>query len=345
MSVQLTVALQSDKTIGQYRAQAALVEALGFDGLSVYADLGFQPPLAALLTAASVTRRLRLGPSALNPYLQHPVDLAGQHAVLDEASGGRAYLGLVRGSWLERVGVVQTRALRTLEESIDVVRMLIAGDRSGYHGEVFRIDPGVGLHWEPVRREVDVLLGTWGPRGAELAGRVAQEVKIGGSANPLMVALMRGWLDASSRAAGRGTGAVRLAAGAVTVVDRDRGLARARARTEVARYLGVVATLDPTVSVDPAMLLRLRELLAAGRPDEAGALLPADTLSRFCLAGTPHDVVEQAAALIEAGADRIEFGTPHGLDERSGLELLGTQVLPALRELSSASTSSDRELV
>ncbi len=34
----------------------------GFDGLSVYADLGFQPPVGALLTAASVTRRLRLGP-------------------------------------------------------------------------------------------------------------------------------------------------------------------------------------------------------------------------------------------------------------------------------------------
>ncbi len=91
--------------------------------------------------------------------------------------------------------------------------MLIAGDRSGYHGEV-----------SPDRPRCRSALGARSPRGgraardvgaarSRLAGRVAQEVKIGGSANPLMVALMRGWLDASSRAAGRGTGAVRLAAG------------------------------------------------------------------------------------------------------------------------------------
>jgi 5,10-methylenetetrahydromethanopterin reductase len=36
--------------------------------------------------------------------------------------------------------------------------------------------------------------------------------------------------------------------------------------------------------------------------------------------------------LFEAGATRIEFGTPHGLSEESGMRLLGEMVLPALRE-------------
>jgi len=35
--------------------------------------------------------------------------------------------------------------------------------------------------------------------------------------------------------------------------------------------------------------------------------------------------------LIDAGAARIEFGTPHGLTEAEGLRLLGEQVLPLLR--------------
>ena len=36
-------------------------------------------------------------------------------------------------------------------------------------------------------------------------------------------------------------------------------------------------------------------------------------------------------ALFEAGATRVEFGTPHGLTAARGIELLGRRVLPAVR--------------
>jgi 5,10-methylenetetrahydromethanopterin reductase len=53
-------------------------------------------------------------------------------------------------------------------------------------------------------------------------------------------------------------------------------------------------------------------------------------LDRFAFAGEPARIVEQARALFDAGADRIEFGTPHGIDELRGVELLGSQVLAEL---------------
>ena len=52
----------------------------------------------------------------LNPSTLHPVELAGQAAALDLASGGRAYLGLVAGAWLDRLG----RA--PIEEAMGLVR-------------------------------------------------------------------------------------------------------------------------------------------------------------------------------------------------------------------------------
>ena len=55
-------------------------------------------------------------------------------------------------------------------------------------------------------------------------------------------------------------------------------------------------------------------------------------LDLFAFAGSPERIAEQAEALFEAGADRVEFGTPHGLDERRGVELLGASVLPRLRD-------------
>jgi hypothetical protein len=40
----------------------------------------------------------RYGAACLNPYTQHPYEIAGGLAALDATSGGRAYLGLARGA-------------------------------------------------------------------------------------------------------------------------------------------------------------------------------------------------------------------------------------------------------
>jgi 5,10-methylenetetrahydromethanopterin reductase len=330
---EVSVALQSTWTGTQYGELGALVENLGFDGLSVYGDLGFQPPIPALLAVARATSRITLGPACLNPYLTHPVEIAGQIAALDEASGGRAYLGLARGSWLQQLGLRQERPLAHLEDSVEIVRRLLARDDSGYRGRAFTLEPGLRWQFQPLRADIDVLLGVWGPRGSALAGRLAQEVKLGGSANPDMVRLMRTRLDQASVAAGRGEGAVRVAAGAVTVVDLDGDLARRVARREVAMYVDVVGQLDETVAIEPELQTRLGSLIREGRLDEAGGLLPTDLLRRFCLAGTPEEVAEHTVELFRSGADRVEYGTPHGTSAGGhGIRLLGERVLPEVRK-------------
>ncbi len=117
--------------------------------------------------------------------------------------------------------------------------------------------------------------------------------------------------------------------GAVTVVAGDGAMARARA--EVAMYLDVVAALDPTVELPPGLLGDMRARLVVGDGAGAGRLVPDEILRRFAFAGTPDEVAAHAAALVEAGADRVEFGTPHGLTDEEGVDLLGRRVLPALR--------------
>jgi 5,10-methylenetetrahydromethanopterin reductase len=112
---------------------------------------------------------------------------------------------------------------------------------------------------------------------------------------------MRSWLGADGP---------RIVVGAVTVVDRDGDAARAHAQAQVQMYLDVVATLDATLDLAP------------------GAQAPVD---RFVIAGTPGEVAAKAVELIEAGADRIEFGTPQGLSTEEGVALLCDRVLPELR--------------
>jgi 5,10-methylenetetrahydromethanopterin reductase len=49
------------------------------------------------------------------------------------------------------------------------------------------------------------------------------------------------------------------------------------------------------------------------------------------IAGTPEEVAEHARQLYDAGATRVEFGTPQGLSTADGVELLAGRVLPLLR--------------
>jgi 5,10-methylenetetrahydromethanopterin reductase len=289
--------LQSDKRPAEYVALAQRAEAGGFDVVSVYHDLLFQPAIFPLVTIAAATERVRLGPAALNPSTLHPVELAGQAAALDIASGGRAYLGLVAGAWLDRLGLDERAPVARMREAVEIVRRLLAGDRTGFAGSHFSLAAGAGFNYEPERDRIPLMIGTWKPRMAALAGEVASEVKIGGSANPALVELMRKWI---------GNDDVGIVVGAVSVVDEDGAAARELARREVGMYLEVVAELDPTIPGAP----------------------PLDSVT---FAGTPEEVAAHAQRLYDAGAKRVEFGTPQGRTSAHGLELLCDRVLPLLR--------------
>ncbi len=327
---EIGLGLQSDKPAGTYARLARTAEAAGFDVLTVFGDLMYQPPLFPLLEMAGATTRVRLGPACLNPYSMAPYEIAGQIAALDLASHGRAYLGLARGTWLGAVGLPQPRPLTALAESAEVVRRLLAGDGTGFDGRVFTLEAGTALRYAVQRPSVPLLLGAWGPRGAALAGRIADEIKVGGSANPDMVPVIRERLRPGATAAGRRVDEIGIVLGAVTVVDTDGEVARARARTEVAMYLAVVAGLDPTVTLPAGLVAEVGTLVDAGEDAAAGRLIPDDVLDRFAFSGTPAQVARQAQALIDAGVHRVEFGTPHGLTDDRGVDLLGAEVLPLL---------------
>ncbi len=328
---ELSIAFQGNKRYEEYAALGALAEELGFDAISVYADLGFQPAIVPLLAIARATTRVRLGPAALNPFMMHPVEIAGLIASLDAASHGRAYLGLARGAWLDQIGIEPDRPLLHMRECVDVIRHLLAGREDRFAGQLYQLPPGRLLQYSVLRPHIPLLIGSWGARLLAFAGEVADEVKIGGSTNPDLVSTIRFRLEPGEIAAGRKPGSVGIVFGAVTVCDEDGVAARALARREVARYLPVVAPLDPTVAIPAADLVRMAELVQADDLDSAAALVPDEILDRFAFSGTPAQIVRQASALFDAGVSRIEFGTPHGFTDEGGVRLLGEQVLPALR--------------
>ena len=69
-------------------------------------------------------------------------------------------------------------------------------------------------------------------------------------------------------------------------------------------------------------------LISTRRSSSSRASLP--PLDRFCIAGTPEEVAARVLELWDAGADRVELGTPQGRTPLAGVDLVCERVLPLL---------------
>ncbi len=75
----------------------------------------------------------------------------------------------------------------------------------------------------------------------------------------------------------------------------------------------------------------MRKLVDAGEHEQAGRFVPDDVLDRFAFSGTPEHVAALVNAVLAAGAKRVDLGTPHGLTDEAGIDLIGRRVLPLVR--------------
>ncbi|MFN8531899.1 MAG: LLM class flavin-dependent oxidoreductase [Anaerolineae bacterium] len=331
---EISIAFQTDKSAARYIALAQQVDAYDFDRVSVYCDAPYHPGFAALLLMAPHLKRARVGIAAMPPSRVHPIDIAAQAALLSELAAGGIYLGIARGAWLADHGMIEaSEPLQAVREAVEVVRYLLSGQSGGYHGRVYSLADHVKAPYPLPAELPPILIGSWGRKLCAMAGEIADEVKIGGSANPDIIPVIAGYIADGERLAGRAVGTVGVCAGAVTVADDDRKAARWAARQSVALYLPVVAPLDPTVQVEPELIDRLRRLVEEGDHAAAAHQISDDLLERFAFAGNATDLIDHAERLFAAGASRIEFGTPHGLIAEQGIRILGEQVVPALKHL------------
>jgi probable F420-dependent oxidoreductase len=164
----------------EYLSMARAAEAVGFDSLWVGDHLLYRgdgrPERGpwdgwVLLSAiAAVTDRIHLGPLVACAAFHPPGLLARMAAGVDEVSGGRLVLGLGAG-WNEAefraFGLPFDHRVARFEESFDVVRRLLDGERVSFHGRFTRVDDAVLLP-RPARRP-PLMIGSTGERVLALA--------------------------------------------------------------------------------------------------------------------------------------------------------------------------------
>ncbi len=123
--------------------------------------------LAAL---AATTERVALGPLVAATAFHPPGLIARMAASVDEVSSGRFALGIGAG-WNETefraFGVPFDRVVSRFEESFEIVRRLLAGERVSFSGEFVAVDDALVLP-RPARR-LPLMIGANRPRMLRIA--------------------------------------------------------------------------------------------------------------------------------------------------------------------------------
>lgn len=133
---------------------ATLAEEGGWDAIFGWEPVWGVDAWVALTAAAMRTSRIKLGTMLTPLSRRKPWDLASTTATLDRLSGGRVILsvgmGALHDNWLafERDQGRKTRA-ELLDEGLDVLFGLWAGQPFGYEGKHYRVLPTTHLVPDP----------------------------------------------------------------------------------------------------------------------------------------------------------------------------------------------------
>jgi alkanesulfonate monooxygenase SsuD/methylene tetrahydromethanopterin reductase-like flavin-dependent oxidoreductase (luciferase family) len=134
-------------------------EELGFDSVwlpehhfSIHGMLG--NPLLLAAAVAQRTQQMMIGTGVVILPFQHPLRVAEDAAMVDALSDGRLLLGVGRGYQppeFHGFGVNQNDSSGMYEESIEILKRALSGEKFAYDGEFYTIDDPVQIFPKPLQ--------------------------------------------------------------------------------------------------------------------------------------------------------------------------------------------------
>ncbi len=333
MSIKFSVGLQGSYPIREYISKAQRIENYGFDEVHVYDDLMFKPAWPILTLIGEHTERIKVGPGIITPQIVHPCYHAANLAELDELTNGRAVLGIARGAFWEFLGIEkQRKPITMVREAIQIIRRLLAGERTAFHGEVFTATEELFFRFKPLRKDVPIFIGTWGPLMCQLAGEMASGVKSDGLWNPEYVKIIRENIEIGAKRVNRDPDEVEIIAGPLSSISSDREKAKATVRRVLAVYLPYLRPMTDVAGIAEEEINRVREAAANGDFEQGAGHISDLSIAKCSVTGTANDVIRQIEEMVDAGVNHVAFGHCLGPDFNEALDLLGKKVLPHFRK-------------
>ena len=293
-------------------------------------------PMPQLAYLAARTSRIRLGAGTIIAPFWNPIRVAGEAALLDVISGGRAEVGLARGAYqfeFDRLmgGLSATEGGKHLRELVPAVRELWQGDYA-HDGEIWQFPTSTSVP-KPVQQPTP-------PMWIAARDPASHDFAVAEGCNVMVTPLMKGDEEV-----------VDLKDKFETAIANHPEVTQ-RPEIMVLRHTHVHAESDPD-GWRPAAE-------AVGRYDrtfdawfgnkttpENGFLEPSpeskfaerpefepESLHKTAMIGTPAEVIERLRYYEELGIDEFSFWIDNSMsheDKRRSLELFVNEVVPAFR--------------
>jgi coenzyme F420-dependent oxidoreductase len=290
-------------------------EALGYDSVWVGESWG-RDGFTWLTQLAGQTRRIKLATGITPIYSRSPAVIAQTVASLDEISDGRVILGLgtsgpiVIENWH---GAPFERPLRRMREYIEIIRLILSGERVNYQGEIFHLK-GFRLPFTPPRAAVPMYIASLGPQNLRLTGELADgwlPIYLDARALPrFQHDLARG-----AQKAGRVLTSIDVAPYILACVSADVEAARSLVKAHLAYYIGGMGTFYANLISNYGfenVVHRVRQAWGAGDRQAAAGQVTDAMVAHLAICGTPQEGRTQLERYRAAGVTLPIVSFAHG---------------------------------
>lgn len=320
----------SARTVSELLRRVRRAEELGYEALFL-ADSHMRSLDAyqALAIAARETRKVLLGTAVTNMVYRDPTVLASSFATLNEISGGRAIVGLGTGDGPVVSQGKKPTPLAKFEAGLTVIRELLQGRAVAV--PTGKISLSIG------RLPVPIYLSMEGPRGLQIAARLADGIIFGSGFDLRVLEWARERIAAGASEKGRKFSDIDIMAAGMIYVDPDGDRARFAIRRRLANraHHNFRYTLETVPPEEVEGVKKFMESFegAKTKPIEERidpALVTDYLAKRFSIAGTAKECIERIETLAGAGIRRVMV-TPPDSNFDEIMERWGKEVIPNFR--------------
>jgi 5,10-methylenetetrahydromethanopterin reductase len=306
---------------------------------------GFEARSSTALTAiiARETSKIAIGWGIISPYTRHPVQIAMEARVLQEAAGeGRFLLGLGASKiFMKEIGEGEkgreVGPATVMRESIEIVEQVLAGKEVKYEGKAFSaFAPALKSDAHVPRWRVPIYVAGTGPVLQKLAGSHSDGLLTASITTPGFVRYARKNMEDGARRAGRDPGQLDLGSVIVGSIHRDSKRGREGAREMAAMYLankvqnirGSADVLLQEAGLTFEEIQPIAEAMERGGRKAAATKVSDEILAKVCpIAGSPDDCIRRIEEYYAAGCNSIMLEL-WGDDREEQAKLFGQAVLP-----------------
>jgi len=282
---------------------------------------------------AQATERLTIGWGIISPFTRHPVQVAMDARVVQEAAGpGRFLLGFGTSKiFLNNARMQTKKTLGPMRDAVTIVRGVLGGDRFEYDGETWSADvPALASDAHAPRGVPPVYVAATAPKMQALAGEIGDGCLTPSITTPAFVrytcenvkadidigCTVVASIHESDRAAGR---------------DGAREIAGMYLANKVQNIKGAADTLLELAGIDVEEIRPVAEAMERGGRLAAKEQVTDSILDRCKpIAGTPDDCVAAIEEYRDAGCTHVMLEL-WGENRHEQIRLFGDRVLPHFR--------------